>query len=231
MSEKARRFGRLRAMDVVVLLVVVAAFAVGAHVLGFGPLSDSRAPAQRVDADVEVVEPRDAVPASEPVEMAIPALGLRADVDAEACPLEDGALDPPRLDTACYYVAEDRPYSLPGTDAPDLTVLAGHAASGRDAVFNDLYDNAVETFTVEKGDELLVRTRADGDRWLVYEATDFHDIDKASLGGDGEVWGDGPRPGRMLTISCIQPRNPFAAATHNVIVGWTFAGLADAPAL
>ena len=54
MSEKARRFGRLRAMDVVVLLVVVAAFAVGAHVLGFGPLSDSRAPAQRVDADVEV---------------------------------------------------------------------------------------------------------------------------------------------------------------------------------
>lgn len=62
----------------------------------------------------------------------------------------------------------------------------------------------------------------------MYGATDFYGIDKASLGGSIEVWGDGPMPGRMLTISCIESRNPCAAATHNVIVGWTFAGLADA---
>ena len=231
MSGKTRPFGRVRVLDVVVLLVVIAAFAVGAHILGFGPFADSRSSADRVDANVDVTESHEEIAASQPLEMAIPALGLRTDIDSEACPLEDGALDPPTLDTACYYVAEDRPYSLPGTDVPDLSVLAGHAASGRDAVFNDLYDNGTDTFTLEKGDELLVRTRAGEDRWLVYEATDFHNIDKASLGGDAEVWGDGPMPGRMLTISCIQSRNPFASATHNVIVGWTFAGLADAPAV
>ena len=183
----------MRLADVVVVLVVIAAFAVGAHFLGFGPFADSRSPVDRVDA--------------------------------EACPLTDGALDPPTLDTACYYVADDRPYSLPGTDAPDISVLAGHAASGRDAVFDDLYDNGADTFTLRRA----TNTRAGGDRWLVYEATDFHGIDKASLGGSAEVWGDGPMPGRMLTTSCIQSRNPFAAATPNVIVGWTFAGLADAP--
>ncbi len=221
---------RTRVMDVAVLLVVVAAFAAGAHVLGFGPFAESRSPADRVEVNVEVAQPREAVAPSEPVELAIPALGLRAGIDPEACPLEDGALDPARLDTACYYVAADRPYSLPGTDAPDVSVIAGHAAAGRAAVFDDLYDSRAGTFTVEKGDELLVRTRAGGDRWLVYRATDFHDVAKPSLGGSAEIWGDGPMPGRMLTISCIQPRNPFAPATNNVIVGWTFAGLADAPA-
>lgn len=228
MSGMTRSRGRVRLADVVVVLVVIAAFAVGAHFLGFGPFVDSRSPVDRVDATVDVDEPIEDIAPSQPLEMAIPALRLRADVDAEACPLTDGALDPPTLDAACYYVADDRPYSLPGTDAPDISVLAGHAASGRDAVFDDLYDNGTDTFTLEKRDELLVRTRAGGDRWLVYEATDFYGIDKASLGGSTEVWGDGPMPGRILTISCIESRNPCAAATHNVIVGWTFAGLADA---
>lgn len=221
---------RWRPMDVIVVLAVLASFAVGAHVLGFGPFANTGPSVERADAAIELTDSAVEVEPSRPVEFAIPALGLRAGIDAEPCRLTDGALDPVNMDTACYYVADDRPYSLPGSDAPDVSVLAGHAASGRAAVFDDLYDAAADTFTPEKGDELLVRTEAGGDKWLVYEAVDFHSMDKASLGGDEDVWGTGPVPGRMLTISCIQPRNPFSAATHNVIVGWEYAGVSDGPA-
>ena len=31
-------------------------------------------------------------------------------------------------------------------------------------------------------------------------------------------------PGRLLTISCIQPANPLKAAVRNAVVGWQFEG-------
>ena len=229
-SARTRRRG-FRFLDAVVLLIVIAAIAVGAHLLGFGPFANSGTDANRADVtDVELTEDDTALAESEPLEMSIPVLGLRADIDPEPCPLTNGALDPAGLSTACYYVADDRPYTLPGSDTDDLSVLAGHAAAGRPAVFDDLYNTADDTFTLVEGDELLVRTEASGDNWLVYRATDFHAIGKPSLGDDPDVWGEEAMPGRMLTISCIQPRNPFSDATDNVIVGWSFAGLADADA-
>lgn len=229
-TARSRRIPRAL-VDFLVLFVVIAAIAGGAHVLGFGPFANSGTDVDRADVtDVQLAEETVELAESAPLEMSIPVLGLRAGIDPDPCPLTDGALDPAGLATACYYVAEDRPYTLPGSDTADLSVLAGHAAAGRPAVFDDLYDTAGETFTLAEGDELLVRTEASGDSWLVYRATDFHAVGKSSLGGDPEVWGESAMPGRLLTISCIQPRNPFAAATDNVIVGWSFAGVADAGA-
>lgn len=219
---------RLRALDVVVLLAVVAAFAVAARVLGFWPAPDTGAEAARTSAPpVPLTGEAPEVPVSEPLEISIPALGLVAEIDRDPCPLTGGALDPANLDSACYYVADDRPFSLPGSEAPDVSVIAGHAAAGRPAVFDALYDTAGGAFTLREGDELLVRTKAGGGTWLVYRATDFHAIDRTDMGGDPDVWGEDATPGRLLTISCIQPRNPLAEASENVVVGWEFAGVSD----
>lgn len=34
-------------------------------------------------------------------------------------------------------------------------------------------------------------------------------------------------PGRLLTISCIQPANPLAAAVRNAVVGWQYRGVGE----
>ncbi|MDU0478469.1 hypothetical protein QVA66_04345 [Staphylococcus chromogenes] len=162
---------------------------------------------------------------SEPVEMVIPALNLRADFQAGTCRYRNGAIDPESMDKACIYTAQDRPYVLPGTGSTDLVVIAGHTGAGVPGVFNALYDGAANKHTVTVGDQLFVRTAASGDRWLVYNATDLHSPDKKTLGEDTSVWGDGPMPGRLLTISCIQPPNPLAASVKNAVVGWQFAGV------
>ncbi|WP_406992222.1 hypothetical protein, partial [Acinetobacter baumannii] len=60
--------------------------------------------------------------------------------------------------------------------------------------------------------------------WLIYAATDLHDPDKQGLAGDSSAWGDDATPGRLLTISCIQPANPLEAAVRNAVVGWQYEG-------
>ena len=104
-------------------------------------------------------------------------------------------------------------------------VIAGHTGSGVEAVFDKLYDGSADHHTVRAGDVLYLRTEASGEAWLKYTATDFHDPVKASLSSDTSIWGDGPTPGRLLTISCIQP--PFyQQSVRNAVVGWQFAGVA-----
>ena len=61
--------------------------------------------------------------------------------------------------------AEDRPYSLLGTNAPDIVAVAGHAAAGVPTIFDKLYDPCNERHTVNIGDALYVRTEESGDRW------------------------------------------------------------------
>lgn len=153
-------------------------------------------------------------------EMYVPAVGIHADFDAEPCQVTDGAIDPENMDTACTYTADDRPYSLPGTTAEDLVVVAGHTGAGVSGVFDNLYDGGSDEHRVSVGDKLYLRTEASGDDWLVYTATDLHDPDKGGLADDSAVWGDGPQPGRLLTISCIQPANLWQPAVRNAVVGW-----------
>ena len=161
-----------------------------------------------------------------PVEMVVPVLGLRAGFEGADCRVVDGKIDPKSMDKACALTGEGYPYELPGTNAGDIVVVAGHTGAGVDAVFNKLYDGKTERHTVAEGDTLFVRTETSGDDWLKYTATDLHDPDKGALASNTEIWGTGPMPGRLLTISCIQPANLLADSVRNAVVGWQLAGTA-----
>lgn len=156
--------------------------------------------------------------------MVVPVLGLRAQFEAGDCRVEDGAINPKTLDKACALTGPQYPYALPGTDAGDIVVVAGHTGAGVSAVFNQLYDGKAQHHNVAPGDSLFMRTEASGDDWLKYTATDLHEPDKGALADNPGVWGTGPMPGRLLTISCIQPANPLASSVRNAVVGWQLAG-------
>lgn len=184
----------------------------------------------RVTAAPPTVEatPPEAVEQGWPVEMIIPKLGITAQFQDESCAVKDDAIAPNTLDEACVYVSPDKPYALPGSDSPDIVVVAGHTGAGVRAVFDKLYDGAADHHTVAIGDALYVRTATSGDRWLRYLATDLHDPEKGALPTDASVWGVGPTPGRLLTISCIQPANLLAQSVRNAVVGWQYDGVAEA---
>ena len=160
------------------------------------------------------------------MEMVVPVLGLRAGFEQGDCRVVDGKIDPKSMDKACALTGQDYPYELPGTNAGDIVVVAGHTGAGVDAVFNKLYDGKAERHTVAEGDTLFVRTETSGEDWLKYTATDLHDPDKGALASNTEIWGTGPMPGRLLTISCIQPANLLADSVRNAVVGWQLAGTA-----
>lgn len=160
------------------------------------------------------------------VEIVIPDVGIRANFDEEPCRMKNGAIDPKSMSNACVYTSPDMPYALPGTDAPDVVVVAGHTGAGVPAVFNNLYDGKNDRQTVSEGAKLYLRTAESAGKWLVYKATDFHSPQKESLADNSEIWGTEPTPGRLLTISCVQPANPLAPSVRNAVVGWQFAGIA-----
>lgn len=159
---------------------------------------------------------------SRPVELRIPAIGLDAEFETEVCRVKDGALNPRSMTKACAYTSPDKPYELPGPGAGDLTVIAGHTGAGVPGVFDALYDSGADASRVSVGDALYLRTEDSADAWLKYEATDVHAPQKAGLAGDASIWGTGSMPGRLLTISCIQPPNLLADAVRNAVVGWQF---------
>ena len=179
------------------------------------------------EAPVAPDEVEGTVEKSRPLEMAIPSLGLRANFEDGTCRFKDGAIDPESLGDACVFTAENKPYELPGTDSGDIVVIAGHAAAGVPAVFDKLYDAAGEKHTIAPGDTLYVRTEASGENWLKYQATDLHEPEKEGLSQSAEIWGDGPMPGRLLTITCVQPANPFQDSVRNAVIGWQLQGVVD----
>lgn len=160
------------------------------------------------------------------LEIVIPDVDIRASFDEEPCRVKNGAIDPKSMSNACVYTSPDMPYVLPGTDANDLVVIAGHTGAGVPAVFNNLYDGKNDRQTVQEGAKLYIRTAASEGKWLVYRATDFHAPQKEALADNPEIWGTEPTPGRLLTISCVQPANPLAASVRNAVVGWQFEGVA-----
>lgn len=174
------------------------------------------------------------IPAINPsavVEMVIPDVGIRASFDDEPCRVKKGAIDPKSMNNACVYTDPERPYTLPGTNSPDLVVIAGHTGAGVPAVFNNLYDGKDDKHTISEGAKLYIRTVASEDSWLVYRATDFHSPQKESLVDDTSIWGTDATPGRLLTISCVQPANPLADSVRNAVVGWQFEGVAGGEGL
>ena len=164
------------------------------------------------------------IPNSPAIEMYIPHLDLHADFEDVPCRTVNGVIDPVTLDLACVYTSDDRPYQLPGTDAEDIVVIAGHTGGGVSAVFDDLYDGRTDEHRVNVGDVMYIRTVDSGDQWLSYTASDLHDPPKTGLATSDDIWGTEPTPGRLLTISCVQPANPFAPSVRNAVVGWQYSG-------
>lgn len=184
--------------------------------------------APRVSAAPPTVEEAgQAVPQAWPLEMRIPAVGIHATFQLEACAVKSDAMAPNTMTEACVYVSHEKRYELPGSDAPDIVVVAGHTGAGVRAVFDRLYDGAADTHTITIGDALYVRTADSGERWLRYRATDLHDPEKGALPTDASVWGVDPTPGRLLTINCIQLANLLAQSVRNAVVGWQYDGVAE----
>lgn len=163
------------------------------------------------------------IPASRPVELFLPKANARIGLAEQPCPVVDGMLDPDHSDytLACYYTAPDKPYTLPASSTPDLTVIAGHTRPRSPAAFNVLYDAHQQRFTVAEGDELWVRTQASGQRWLRYRAVSFHTpLKHGGLANDASIWGTGPLPNRLLTIGCLRPSDPQVESSRNIVVVW-----------
>lgn len=214
-----------------ILALMIALAVAGVALWAFRGFPTNGAP-EAIDApappavEAPAPEPGAFIEASRPVELAIPSIGLRAGFEASDCRVVNGNIDPATLDLACAYTSPDRPYSLPGTNSEDIVVIAGHTGSGVEAVFNSLYDGHANRHRVQIGDALYLRTQSSGAAWLKYVATDLHEPQKELLSGDAAVWGTGATPGRLLTISCIQP--PFnAPSVRNAVVGWQLQGIAD----
>ena len=217
---------RARLYIAIVLLIVIIVIAVSVVLALTG--NDKTADEEKVTTSASPAPLDVTVNPSRPVEMYIPSIDLRADFEAENCAVTDGAIDPDSMSEACAYTSDDRPYSLPGSNASDIAVIAGHTGAGVPAVFNDLYDGTAGEHQVSIGDELFVRTEESGDLWLVYEATDLHEPEKSGLSQSEEIWGTEATPGRLLTISCIQPPNLLQAAVRNAVVGWQYSRVVDA---
>lgn len=193
---------------------------------------DREMKAWREQANQALEQPLDVgeeIAPSRPVEMRVPSVGLTAKFEDGDCRFKDGAIDPDTLSEACAFTAKDKPYVLPGTTSEDIVVIAGHAAAGVPAVFDKLYDVKEQRHTVHAGDTMYLKTKESGDRWLKYQATDLHEPDKKGLSQSAEIWGNVPMPGRLLTISCIQPANPFEDAVRNAVIGWQLQGVVDQP--
>lgn len=184
-------------------------------------------PPEGLETNEVIAEQSPPIAPSAAEEMFIPTIDVHADFEDGACRVKDGAIDPATLDKACTYTAADKPYSLPGTSSPDVVVIAGHTGAGVPAVFDNLYDGSADHHRVKIGDKLYLRTADSGDNWLVYQATDLHDPVKEGLSEDASVWGEGATPGRLLTISCIQPANPLQSSVRNAVVGWQFQGTSN----
>ncbi|MDK8896455.1 hypothetical protein QP999_00685 [Corynebacterium sp. MSK004] len=212
-----------RGLGVLLILAMVLVGIVAA--LQFNKEPDAPAP-QPTDV---VAEPAAVIEPSPAVEMYIPTIDVRAEFEEGSCRIKDNKINPDSMNKACTYTAEDKPYSLPGTDAQDVVVVAGHTGAGVPAVFNNLYDGSADEHKASVGDKLYLRTQNSGEQWLVYTATDLHDPSKDGLEQDESIWGTDAQPGRLLTISCIQPANPLAAAVRNAVVGWQFEGVTEAP--
>lgn len=215
---------RRRGLSLAAILAVVVLGIVAAVGLSGRPKAPTPPPSTEVAA-----EPAAAIEPSPAVEISIPSIDVRANFEDGSCRVKDDKINPDSMREACTYTAEGKPYSLPGTDSPDIVVIAGHTGAGVPAVFNNLYDGRANEHKVSIGDKLYLRTENSGDEWLVYTATDLHDPSKDGLEQDTSIWGEGPMPGRLLTISCIQPANLLATAVRNAVVGWQFDGVATAP--
>ena len=134
---------------------------------------------------------------------------------ATRCNWIDGSIDPDRtkMEAACYATRRGKPYVLPGTQAKDVAVIAGHTmkqikGDKRQIAFNPLRQWTRDRVMLRAGDTVEVYTKASQkvakSCRLVYQVDKYWEIDKGRLAGADEVWGKKPMPNTLLLIGCKQ---------------------------
>lgn len=227
LPQRTRMMSRPAALALVLALPFALA-ACGGGDGGDGPDPGKAAADERAHGDDgDAAADYDPVAESMPVEISMPDLGITQVVDDDLCRMTAQGIDPVGMMDVCFYTAADRPFVLPSTDQEDVAVMAGHAGSYTPGIFDDVYDAENDTFAVDEGDELRVRTEASGDKWLVYKAADFHTPSKRDLAVDDDIWGTEPTPGRLLLLTCLQPADFSLPALDNAVVGYQFSHVAD----
>jgi hypothetical protein len=163
--------------------------------------------------------------------MYFPSIKKYVPLDDKSCPQDaDGLFDPDRtkMMAACYVNNPKFVYVLPGTKTADVSVMYGHTWRQGQAAFNVLFDWKRQQFTIKKGDEVWVRTKASGRRWLVYKASEFFKPAKygdKSLRTDTKIWGTAPMPNTLITAGCLQPQDLDLHSSRNIVIKWQFAGV------
>lgn len=110
----------------------------------------------------------------------------------------------------------------PGSDTPDLSVIAAHTSFGSvDEGFNRFYDWREAQFMIELGDEVWVKTEASGDGWLVYKLVNQVFVPKGELADSSEVWGKAAKPNHLLLIGCRQIA-PGEPSQDNFVLDFVF---------
>ena len=171
------------------------------------------------------------IKASEPTLLYIPTLKKYVAMDNKSCPQDpDGLFDPDRskMMAACYVHNSKYVYVLPGTSTADVSVIYGHTWRQGQAAFNVLFDWKRQQFRIKPGDELWVRTKTSGKRWLVYKASEFFKPAKygdKSLRTDTKIWGTAPMPNTLITAGCLQPQDLDLHSSRNIVIKWTFVGV------
>jgi len=109
---------------------------------------------------------------------------------------------------ACPEVEE------PGTNAPSLTLLAGHSSEHQATAFNPLYRQGTELV----GKEIWLKTKASKSHWLVYKVKTTYTPLKTDLPGLKEAWGTtrAETANRLLLITCLQ-NGDGTPSRHNFV--------------
>lgn len=118
---------------------------------------------------------------------------------------------------------------LPGTSAPNATMIVGHTwrkypswQDSRDiAAFNVLYNWETGKYSVREDDEVWIRTTASGKRWLVYKVTGFSQPTKTVDNDDLWDFADKAAPGSLKLVGC-QQLTSGARSTNNIVVKSAF---------
>ncbi|MGC0364886.1 hypothetical protein ABH922_002870 [Rhodococcus sp. 27YEA15] len=149
---------------------------------------DAPPPVSRPPAHEVPVDSMDSaqVPMSIPNRLSIDDLGIDSEIrtmPAGACPI----LDPPDLDHAFWVGCR----SMPGTDSDGTVFVIGHAAAGKDAVFDRLPE-------ISAGSTVRIETDAGTVEYVVQETALYEKVGEAQSSPELRR----KLPGRLVLVTC-----------------------------
>ena len=103
-------------------------------------------------------------------------------------------------------------WHVAGSDADDQVLIISHSSGWRDLPFNSLMTKGgegEEASRVRPGDLAYLRTACSGEYWLEYEVLPdgVFTSGKPEFRWDSRIVGDGPRPGDLVLLTCLQPES------------------------